>query len=174
MDDSANNEMACPSCGDRLAESAVLCVACGYDFRTGKQLSTAADRPNLPSSSNPYAVTSTLDEINEDTGEFDLDPIGLRAAQGVVSGAATVYWSILACACFAPCWLVILYPWYVFLLIRTYALRLQYNELRHPNSFSPNYELVASFDTARIRLAIGVGVGTFIWLLILAVWAIES
>ncbi len=33
----------CPSCGKRLKVSAVLCVACGYDLRSGNQLETTTD-----------------------------------------------------------------------------------------------------------------------------------
>jgi hypothetical protein len=36
-------QRTCPSCGQPVAANAVLCVACGYDFRTGKRLSTAFD-----------------------------------------------------------------------------------------------------------------------------------
>ena len=34
---------ACPSCGESVPLAGVLCIACGYDFRTGKRLSTTID-----------------------------------------------------------------------------------------------------------------------------------
>lgn len=41
--DVAPTSKSCPSCGESIPAAAVLCVACGYDFRTGKRLSTTID-----------------------------------------------------------------------------------------------------------------------------------
>jgi phage FluMu protein Com len=34
---------ACPSCGAAADAEAVICVSCGYNFKTGKQLSTVIE-----------------------------------------------------------------------------------------------------------------------------------
>lgn len=40
-DYNAIREKACPSCGHKVAENVVVCVQCGYDWRSGKTFSSA-------------------------------------------------------------------------------------------------------------------------------------
>ncbi len=40
------NQIACPSCKQSLTPGTVLCVGCGYDFRTGKRRSAPQPRPS--------------------------------------------------------------------------------------------------------------------------------
>jgi hypothetical protein len=37
-DETTPEETRCPSCGASLAEGAVICVQCGYDFRSGRRV----------------------------------------------------------------------------------------------------------------------------------------
>jgi hypothetical protein len=39
--DSMDRSASCPQCGAALADTAVLCIACGFDKRTGRRLETA-------------------------------------------------------------------------------------------------------------------------------------
>lgn len=46
-DETTPEETRCPSCGANLAEGAVICVQCGYDFRSGRRVDEeAAPRTN--------------------------------------------------------------------------------------------------------------------------------
>ncbi len=45
----------CPSCGAPLAPQAILCVACGYDLRTGLRLAAAGAPPGAAAGSSPDA-----------------------------------------------------------------------------------------------------------------------
>jgi hypothetical protein len=38
LDETTPEETRCPSCGASLAEGAVICVQCGYDFRSGRRV----------------------------------------------------------------------------------------------------------------------------------------
>lgn len=37
------HEIACPKCGAGMKEGAILCVACGYNTKTGKQIASSSD-----------------------------------------------------------------------------------------------------------------------------------
>ncbi len=47
-DDEASQQACCPSCGGALAEDSVLCVACGYDRRTGRRVEVEAAPASNP------------------------------------------------------------------------------------------------------------------------------
>lgn len=46
----------CPGCGASLAPTAVICIECGFDRRTGRQLQTTRGRPDHTGGDDGYAV----------------------------------------------------------------------------------------------------------------------
>lgn len=58
----------CPSCNVQLSPEAILCVACGYDKKSGVQLRRATvgmDATTAPDLSNPFASPSSALEAQE-------------------------------------------------------------------------------------------------------------
>ncbi len=51
----AGSGSACPGCGHRLAQRAVVCMGCGYDIRSGKQLRTSAAKERRERSESSIA-----------------------------------------------------------------------------------------------------------------------
>jgi hypothetical protein len=45
----------CPSCGAAMQENAVLCVQCGYDFRTGAKITTGVSSSTTTAPHGPTA-----------------------------------------------------------------------------------------------------------------------
>lgn len=162
----------CPACGALVAPNAVLCVACGYHLKSGHHLATVVEHEYDPApDENPYA--SPMAANNEpslpagERPEFDLTERGARRARAIVADANSVLLAIflISCCC-APGWLIML-PWYAYRFIGWHQLNSQFEELRHPNSFSPNGQLAVGFQDAKLKLLIGVIVGSFFWLIAL-------
>ena len=97
---------ACPSCGSPRAENAVICIQCGVDFRTGKQLTTTV----APKTFGPFSISrgaggamtltvaapgvlrkrrQSFDLTGYDTVYYDtLDPTAGSAAADAAAGLA--------------------------------------------------------------------------------------
>jgi hypothetical protein len=159
----------CPHCSSPLPANAVLCVQCGFHLPSGTILATQFDRPaETPPAPivdpNPYAAPA-IEAAPPRPGlggkaVFDLTEHAARRAKGVVQDADNVYIIVLlatACLC-GVLWLV-MFPWYSLRLIQWYSLNSQYEELRHPNAFSPYAEITARFPDAKFKLWVGTVVG---------------
>jgi hypothetical protein len=58
----------CPHCKARSAPAAVLCVSCGYDFRTGQRVATAATPSAASAPVSAVATTSAVDPRRRSRG----------------------------------------------------------------------------------------------------------
>lgn len=177
MTDTGDEEQLCPACKSKLAPNAILCIDCGFNLKTGQHLTTVTEAANeddaTPASSrdlaNPYASPVEESRI-QDTGQFDLDDRGTRHAERVVSGARVVYPLMLfSTLCCLPIFVVLL-PYYGFLLVSWYSLRSRYNELRNPNSFSPNGQLAADFEDAHFKLVLAIVLAILVLTLVALGW----
>jgi hypothetical protein len=160
----------------------VLCIECGYHLPSGTFLATEIERspategrlsePEL----NPYAAPSMeAAPVRRGLGSatvLDLTPTGARRAKAVVQDADNVYLAILLATCICGIAWLFMFPWFGFRLLQWYQLNSQFEELRHPNAFSPHAEFTSRFPDAKLKLWIGtiVGGGFFLLLIVLSAW----
>jgi hypothetical protein len=168
----------CPNCSSPLPPNAVLCVQCGYHLPSGTILATHVERPaaEIPPAptvdANPYAAPAIEAGAPRlprgGKAVFDLTPHAAKRVQAVVQDADSVYIAIIAlCLCIFA-WFV-MFPWYALRLIQWYRLNSQFEELRHPNAFSPYAEITAKFADAKIKLWIGVVSGAIMFALLVLI-----
>lgn len=161
------SQRRCPSCRETLADNAVLCIACGYHLGLGKRLATEVEPvAEVRLESNPYVAPAMEAERSRPTGNsnavLDLDDSAARHAKAIADDAAYAITAPLVGIICAPIALIAL-PWFGYRLIMWHSLFNKYEELRHPNSFSPHAEVATRFRDARPQLWIGCALALVIW-----------
>lgn len=177
----------CPECKVRLAENAVLCVACGYHLQREGYLSTAVERSPpfrdetiatpppasiQPLDLNPYASPAILNEQPIEVQRIgepfvaDLTPYVVKRANAIVSDAERFYWVLLASVCLCGIAWFLMFPWYSYQLFSWYELNNNYCELRNPTPRLPHhYGLAQDFQAAKGRMWTGFIIGGICFLL---------
>lgn len=175
----------CSECGAEEQAGAKLCIDCGFHFERGERISRGRlhETPTFESDSgsdivavqgaasdqaetNPYAPPETDQE--ETRLAWEITEADLPKFRKVAGGAIPIFISVcmLPCICFPLSTLML--PLSTYRLLQWWQLYQQFENLRRPNSLSPEVELELQFQKAFWQYVVSILLG-IAWLVIFVV-----
>lgn len=175
----------CPECGTEVQAGAKLCIDCGFHFERGEKISrgrlhktppiesdersdivTTHGAGNEQVGTNPYAPPETGQE--ETRLAWEITEADLPKLRRVAGGAIPIFISVcmLPCICFPLSTLML--PLSTYRLLQWWQLYQQFENLRTPNSLSPEVELELQFQKAFWQYVVSILLG-IAWLVFFVV-----
>ena len=121
-----------------------------------------ADQPN------PYASPVTDSQV---ASQVSIDPAALKKIEAIIKDAGQFWLAILICILCSALGSIIIGPWYLVRFLQWNSMAQAQPMLLDPNA--PRGSLAQRFQSAKIKLIIGMSFGALIFLLVTLLFAVS-